>query len=366
MKTLKKILKSFLIIIVLLVFGFIGLIVYALASDYKPDEKELLVRSDKPSLLDDSVCYSLLSWNIGYAGLDKEMDFFYDGGTRVITPEKNCLENVSGIEDFLLRNDTIDFILIQEIDRDSKRSYRIDEYENISKKLPDYNPFFAKNYDVFFVPTPPTKPMGKVLSGIATYSKFIPESSTRYSLPGDFGFPTRLFYLDRCFMVNRFKLSGGKELVLINTHNEAFDEGGDIRRAQMEKLKEFVLNEYNSGNYVITGGDWNQYPPDFKPAFSTDKVFTGKIGNYYLMGIESNYMPQDWKWIYDPSTPSVRTVIAAYDPAATPTSICDFFLISPNIESVSVKCHHLGFTNSDHNPVIINVKLLPPNPPGGA
>jgi endonuclease/exonuclease/phosphatase family metal-dependent hydrolase len=75
------------------------------------------------------------------------------------------------------------------------------------------------------------------------------------------------------------------------------------------------------------------------------------------MGIESDYMPGKWKWIYDPATPSFRTLIAAYDPATTPTSVCDIFLISPNIESVSVKCHHLGFTNSDHNPVIIQVKL---------
>ena len=41
MKTLKKILKIFLIIIAIPVLGFIGLILYAKASDYKPDDKEL-------------------------------------------------------------------------------------------------------------------------------------------------------------------------------------------------------------------------------------------------------------------------------------------------------------------------------------
>jgi endonuclease/exonuclease/phosphatase family metal-dependent hydrolase len=357
MKTLKKILKIFLIILTILVLGFIGLILYAIASDYKPDDKELIAQADNPSVLKDSLIFSLLTWNIGYAGLDKDMDFFKDGGTKVITPKDKCLDNISHIGDFLLKNDTVDFILLQEIDRDSKRSYRIDQYEKIAGILTGHHPFFAKNYDVFFVPAPPTKPMGKVLSGIATYSKFIPESSTRYSLPGDFGFPTQLFYLDRCFMVNRYRIENGKEMVLINTHNEAFDEGGNIRKAQMERLREFVLNEYNSGNYVIAGGDWNQYPPDFKPAFYGNKEFTGQIGNFYLMGIESDYMPGEWKWIYDPATPSFRTLIAAYDPATTPTSVCDIFLISPNIESVSVKCHHLGFTNSDHNPVIMQVKL---------
>ena len=357
MKILKKILKAVLIIITVFVIGFIGLIVYAKISDYKPREKELIWQSERPSVLSDSLTLTLLTWNIGYAGLDKEMDFFKDGGTKVNTPKEKCLDNISKIGEFLFKNDTIDFIMVQEIDRDSKRSYRIDQYEKIAAILSGHHPFFAKNYDVFFVPAPPTNPIGKVLSGIAVYSKFIPESSTRYSFPGDFGFPTQLFYLDRCFMVNRYRMANGKELVLINTHNEAFDKGGMIRKAQMEMLREFVLNEYKSGNYIIAGGDWNQYPPNFKPAFSGNKAFTGQIGNFYLMGIESDYLPDDWKWIYDPSAPSFRTVMTAYDPVTTPTSVCDIFLLSPNIESVSVKCQNLGFTNSDHNPVIIRVKL---------
>jgi len=357
MKILKKVFKSVLILLAVLILGFIGLIVYAVISDYKPEEEEVISQSDKPSVLNDSLTITLLTWNIGYAGLDKDMDFFYDGGTKVITPEKNCRENISGIGDFLKRNDTIDFIIIQEIDRNSKRSYKIDQYQSLSEKLPGYKGFFAENYKVFFVPVPPAKPMGKVLSGMAVYSKFIPESSIRYSLPGDFGFPTQLFQLDRCFIVNRYRIENGKELVLINTHNEAFDKAGNIRKAQMERLREFVLNEFNAGNYVITGGDWNQYPPDFKPAFVGNRGFTGLVGNFNLMGIESDYMPGKWKWIFDPSTPSFRTVTSAYDPATTPTSICDIFLVSPNIESVSVKCQHLGFTNSDHNPVIIEVML---------
>jgi endonuclease/exonuclease/phosphatase family metal-dependent hydrolase len=357
MKILKKILITALLIIIVLVLGFIGLIMYAVISDYKPGEKELISQSDNPSVLDDSLTLTFLTWNIGYAGLGKDMDFFKDGGTKSITPEANCHENIARIGDFLSKNDSVDFIFIQEIDKDSKRSYHEDEYEILSKRLPRHKAFFAKNYDVFFVPVPPSRPYGKVVSGIAAFSKYTPESSTRYALPGDFGFPTQLFMLDRCFMVNRYKIKNDKELVLINTHNEAFDKGGTIRMDQMKKLREFVLNEYNSGNYVVIGGDWNQYPPDFKPAFTGNKEFTGQVGNFNLVGIESDYMPGEWKWIYDPSTPSVRTLVAAYDPATTPTSVCDIFLISPNVESLSVKCHHLGFANSDHNPVIMKVKL---------
>lgn len=228
MKALKIFFRIFLLIVAVLITGFIGLLAYAKVTDFKPEEKEIIGRTENPSVLKDSLSISLLIWNIGYAGLDKNMDFFKDGGTKVITPKDRYLENIDGIGDFLLNNDTIDFILLQEVDRNSKRSYRGDQFEKIAGILAGYNPFFAKNYDVFFVPAPPSKPMGKVVSGIAVYSKYNPVSSIRYSLSGDIGFPTQLFYLDRCFMANRFKVENSKELVLINTHNEAFDEGGKI------------------------------------------------------------------------------------------------------------------------------------------
>ena len=117
MKILKKILKLLLILIIVVVGGFIGLIVYALITDYKPKEKEIIFQSEKPSKLNDSLSITLLTWNIGYAGLDKEMDFFFDGGTRVITPVTKCRENLREIGKFLKNNDSIDFIFLQEVDR---------------------------------------------------------------------------------------------------------------------------------------------------------------------------------------------------------------------------------------------------------
>ncbi|MCX6334477.1 MAG: hypothetical protein NT092_09250 [Bacteroidia bacterium] len=361
MKILKKILLTFVAIILFLVLCFAGLIIYAHFSDYKPEEKTVLFSTGKTGKLDDSLVISLMTWNIGYCGLDKNMDFFYDGGTKVATPEDQCLKNLDAIKKYIRGNDTIDFFLIQEVDMDSKRSYHIDQYRSLGNMVPEYFPFFARNYDVFFVPVPPLNPMGAVLSGLATYSYFQPSSSVRYQFPGEYGFPTQLFMLDRCFMVNRYPLRNGKELLVINTHNEAFDPG-EIRKAQMTYLKKFLLAEYARGNYIITGGDWNQTPPDFKPEFSGNKV------NSDQMAMDSDYLPSEWKWVYDsktPSnkwvydskTPSNRTVKAAYNSATTTTTVIDLFLLSPNISVISAECIKLNFENSDHNPVRIKVRL---------
>ncbi|MGB8491625.1 MAG: endonuclease/exonuclease/phosphatase family protein [Bacteroidales bacterium] len=347
---MKKILKVILGLVLLLVLCFAGIIIYAVISDYKPGPTETIYTSEKPGRLADSAEISLLTWNIGYCGLDKDMDFFYDGGTGVFTPEKKCLQNLNAVKTFLAGNDSIDFFLIQEIDKKSRRSYRMNEYDTLCRLLKGYEDFFAKNYDVFFVPVPVTSPMGKVLSGIATYSRYDPSSSVRYSFPGEYGFPKQLFMLDRCFLVNRYPTINGKELLVINTHNEAFDPG-EIRNAQMAYLREFLLAEYAKGNYVITGGDWNQSPPDFKPEFAVNKV------NEDQMMINSDFLPKEWKWVYDNKVPSNRSVVKAYDQATTPTTVIDLFLLSPNIREISAGCIDLGFRNSDHNPVRIKVKL---------
>jgi exonuclease III len=350
MKTLKKILKTLAALIILLVAGFIGIIIYALISDYKPAEKVIINSAGSPVVLSNSAEISVLTWNIGYCGLDNAMDFFYDGGTKVFTPKGKCVQNLSAVIKFLKNNDSIDYIYLQEVDRKSKRSYKLDELSAIENELKNYSADFATNYDVFFVPVPPASPMGKVFSGISILGKSAPSVSTRYAFPGKYGFPKQLFMLDRCFLVNRYPLSNGKELIMINTHNEAFDPGA-IRKTQMEYLKNFIVDEYKKGNYVIAGGDWNQCPPGFKPEFAENLVNTEQ------MVISSGFLPPDWKWVYDSTVPSNRSVVAAYDPATTTTTVIDFFLLSPNIDRLSVKCINLKFENSDHNPVIIRAKL---------
>lgn len=339
------------IAVIVLVGGLAGIIIYALISDYKPPEKTIIAINKSLSELSDSVKLSLLTWNIGYCGLDKDMDFFYDGGTKVFTPKKQCEINLSAVERFIKGNDSIDFIFIQEIDKKSRRSYFINEYDSLAGIMHRHWPFFGKNYDVFFVPVPPLSPMGKVLSGLATFSRYQPSSSIRYSFPGEYGFPKQLFMLDRCFLVNRYPLQNGKELIIINTHNEAFDPG-KIRKAQMAYLKDYLLKEYQKGNYIIAGGDWNQTPPGYKPAFSVN------VSDMTQMPIPSDFLPNGWEWLYDNKTPSERNVVTAYGQTKTPTTIFDFFLVSPNIKALSVEGIQLNFENSDHNPVKIKVKLV--------
>jgi endonuclease/exonuclease/phosphatase family metal-dependent hydrolase len=201
---------------------------------------------------------------------------------------------------------------------------------------------------------PVTNPMGKVESGIMTFSRFEPTVAQRYSFPLNYSWPTGLFMLDRCFILERFKLPNGKELVIVNTHNSAFDDAGVLRQYELWMLRGFLLSEYEKGNYVIAGGDWNQNPCGFNDSkFKDDYVKDPK-----KTPMEKDYLPATWHWCFDPLYPTNRNVNDIYKAGKTLTTIIDFFVASPNIKIDTVCVVHNDFEYSDHQPVYMKVKLI--------
>ncbi len=347
---MKKFLKILFYLLIIIIVSFAVFLIYASIDNYKPEDKIQVFKSKKSTLLNKENDYSLLIWNIGYCGLNKEMDFFYDGGKNVRPPYNRVLENLKGVRSFLKKHQNTDFILLQEVDKNSKRSYSMNEFDSIASLFPERTSSYGKNYDVFFVPTPITEPMGKVEGGLMTISKYKPETSVRYSFPGNYSWPMELFMLDRCFLVNRYTMEEDKELLIINTHNSAYDNGS-LKAQQMRYLKDFLKDEYNKGNYIIVAGDWNQCPPNFKPSFTQNIM-----DNVQRTDISPKYLPK-WKWLFDNTLPTNRRVGTPYEKGKTLTTVIDFLLLSPNIESISVKNINLDFEYSDHQPVMATFKL---------
>jgi len=341
-----KILKTLLYIILFLALCFGGLIIYATITDYKPQEKEILATTPDAEIITVPQKLSLLIWNIGYCGLSSEMDFFYDGGKSMRTSKLQTVENMKYISEFINKI-PVDFVLLQEIDTASKRSYYINQFEYFKKTLPQYTPFYAMNYNVAFVPLPLTEPMGKVKAGLAAFCRYQPQEATRFAFPGKFAWPKNLFMLDRCFLVNSYKLSNQKKLLVINTHNSAYDDEGTLKKQEMEYLRKFLIEQYEEGNYIIVGGDWNQNPPKFE----TD----GKM--FAETAIKPDFLPAQWKWTYDKKTPTNRKLQTPYNKETTQVTIIDFFLLSPNVETVSVQTFDFNFKNSDHQPVLLIVEI---------
>ena len=361
--TIRATLKRILLLALSVVLAyFAGVLLYSTGTDYQPEDRlpgETQQDAGLPELPD--TAFSFLIWNLGYGGLGAENDFFYGHGMwwtkgHDVRPSLDQHTRYQkDIRQFLL-SQRVDFYLLQEIDRGSRRSHFTDQVADISRGLPGFYAGFFPNYRSPWVPIPllaPWKAYGKTWSGLATLSRYKPTETARLSLPGSFPWPTRLFMLDRCLGLTRYRLARGRELLVVNLHNEAYDSDGSLKSLQLAFLKKLVLQAYDEGNYVVVGGDWNQSPPFFRegmlrPAYPTVRV---------AMPLDAGYMPEGWRWAYDPAVPTNRSIDAPYEKGRTPVSLIDFYLVSPNVRVVQVKALDQGFRSSDHQPVWMEVRF---------
>ena len=323
---------------------------------YQPafEERELIYRGASASYtlptLEDT--FSLVSWNIGYAGLGKENTFFYDGGKQVKPTKVQYEKNLSGIVKTLQSLDSVHFLLLQEVDFDASRTLHVNQQHVMMNVLPFYWTIPAVNYDAYFVPVPFFHPMGKVKSGLLTLARFFPFENTRIAFPMLENWPKSLFMLQRCFSFHRFYVGHSKYLYVVNLHLSAFDEGATSRWTELVVLRSYILHWYNQGHYVVVGGDWNTNPPDFKASYAPEYKFksVGKV-------VSVDFLPEGWQWIYDPSYPTNRFVQTPYQKGITPTTTIDYFLVSPNIKVLDMHALHEEFEFSDHNPVYLKFCL---------
>lgn len=330
----------------------VGLVGYLTVTEHNPAFAETADRgSVNRSETITGRSFSILSFNTGYGGLSADADFFMDGGEGVLPQDPELVgDNVEGILGILSVSEA-DFILLQEVDVDSQRSFETNQWLKYEYDLQDYESRFALNYSCNYVPYPFTEPMGKIQSGIATYSKYDIVSATRYSLPNPFSWPTRAANLKRCLLVTRIPIEDSEQqLVLVNLHMEAYDDSG-ASGEQTRQLISLVKEEYAKGNFVIAGGDFNQTFPDCK-AYKVENPELWAPGKL-------NRVSDGFRYCYDDETPTCRLLNQPYEPESEETQyyVIDGFLVSPNVIVDRVETLDYDFAYSDHNPVRLEFTL---------
>ena len=138
----------------------------------------------------------------------------------------------------------------------------------------------------------------------------------------------------------------GKDWVMLNIHLSAFDAGGNIRVQQFKKLLEIASAYYADGKHVVIGGDWNMQltPTDFPHTTNEKDLFWLKV-------LPHENVPKDWQLVIDPTIATARTNERPYIKGENYTTIIDGFLVSPNVEVLSVTGIDTNFEFTDHQPV---------------
>lgn len=351
----RLILGFFLALLCALLVAAVALFTWLTVTEYKPAPKEAMSLSGTAAeTLHKGDTFKLMSWNIGYCALGDDADFFMEGGDMVRgSDEARVRENLMNIITGI-RKVGPDVLFLQEVDSDSTRSYHIDQTQIMDDLDSNDTSSEALYYSVKFVPYP-VPPIGEVHTSLQTLSNYPVSESTRVQLPVPFSWPVRTANLKRCLLIDRVPVKGSdKELVLINLHLEAYDDG-EGKAAQTEQLLKVMEEEYEKGNYVVAAGDFNQ-------TFSnTDtSAYPQQEGLWSVDAIDTKVFAPDFKMYMDSSVPTCRGTHMPYkgaDPETFQYYMIDGFIVSANLDVESVKTVDYGFVSSDHNPVVLQAAL---------
>lgn len=353
MQRLKKFLKGICIFLLFFIIVLGGALFWLTAREYRPDPIESLEVFSGTRTISPEDTLTIMTYNTGYAGLDKTEDFFMDGGQNVQPKDQKQVENnLNGIGSILVSNPA-DVYFLQEVDLDSKRSFHINEkdyYENILNMPGTY----ALNFSCDCVPYP-LPPIGKVNSGIHTLTDLTIKDASRIALPESFSWPVKTCNLKRCMLETRIPLKGtNAQLVLINFHLEAYDSG-EGKIAQSKMLAEKLNEEYLAGNYVIAGGDFNQTfeGMDKYPILNTENWVPGVISE--------DSLPEHFSFATDDSYPTCRLLNEPYSGSfdSSQVYVIDGFIVSDNLKVSDISVINTDFEYTDHQPVKMEVEFLP-------
>ncbi len=295
----------------------------------------------------------IVSWDIGYACRGRYSDSYREGGNQPFPDNETYQKYLQGVVSTIDQLEYADIILLQHVDIDSRRSRYINQHEMITQMLEHFGHGYSLNASSPFVMHPFHNPEGKIRCAMSTFSRLPFEELTRVALP-----PVYQPYYDPitdapCFQLSRFSLRNGTFLVVLNIQNLPLRQFPGLRLHHLQVIKSFMLDEYLKGNFVVAGGNWQVNPAGYN--FSA--LNNGDKGFSYSAGLEAEFFSSGWQVIFDPEIPSKRFSRAVYKKGISPTTITDFFVISPNIEVHTCKTLDAGFEYSDHNPILLEIYI---------
>ncbi|MCX7606285.1 MAG: endonuclease/exonuclease/phosphatase family protein [Bacteroidia bacterium] len=205
---------------------------------------------------------TVMTWNIKFGG--GRIDFFFDCyGDRVWMTSEEVGDNLKALLR-KIRQVQPDILLIQELDRDSKRSAYVDMLKYIADSSGLPYAVYASQWDIRYVPK---KGLGRINSGNAIFSRWPIDTAYRIPLPLVEAYPWwyRLFYLRRNILVAHIPLPTEPNFWVLNTHLEAYvPEPDSTRYFQIQIFKHLLDSLTQAGAVWVAGGDLNTVPPGTK------------------------------------------------------------------------------------------------------
>lgn len=351
--------------VILLVCGYL---IYVSCQYYRiEDNLELEINNNQNCSISTNTNYTITTYNIGFGAYNHEFSFFMDSGKMLdgkkVTGKNSkahskqvVLNNTNGVVN-IAKELNSDFYLFQEVDTKGDRSHYVNQLDMLKSISDDYGYTYAINFHSAYLAYPFNDPHGANTAGVATFSKYKIEQSTRISYPVDNSFPNKFFDLDRCFSINRVKVNNDKDLVIINSHMSAYDKGGKIRQKQLACLNAILTREYEKGNYVIAGGDFNHDIANSINLFPTQQYVPE-----WVFQLTQEDLADHFRFASSTDDATCRSTDIPYTKGVNYSAVLDGYIISDNVEITNitnlVNGNSVDFQYSDHNPATLTFKLV--------
>ena len=196
----------------------------------------------------------VMSYNIKFGGA--RIDFFFDGwGERVHMTAAEVQDNLDGVLALIDEVDP-DILLLQEVDRDSRRTAFVDQAQYLLDNSKLNYGAYSHAWKANFVPD---HGLGKVDMGVMIASRYPLEDAERIDqgvIDEQHPF-TQAFYLRRCMLKAGVRISPGRLVHALNEHTAAYSTDGTKQR----QIDQVHAEAKAIKGALIVGGDFNALPP---------------------------------------------------------------------------------------------------------
>lgn len=249
-----------------LIFALVALLGWAKWASFEPEpvQRAEIVSGGGAPVLQAGQRLKVLSWNIQFLAGKGHVFFFDVPGNKgpEERPDREDIERTLPEVVRIIQEENPDVILLQEVDDGAARTYGDDQLARILALLPKSYGEHASAYywKMPYVPHPRIR--GSVGMKLTALSKYKMKSAIRYALPQAVHPPiVRWFQFRRALLEVRLPVEGGKDLVLMDSHLEAFMQDGIVKKQEMDFLDQHLAT-LDSLPWIM-GADMNLLPPGF-------------------------------------------------------------------------------------------------------
>jgi len=266
------VIKALVALIALALIAFGALVAYTFANEHRPASVEpVMVEGDGSGPgLKAGQPFKVVSWNLQY-GASRKHRFFYDGGEAVHVPAADVAETVAAIS-AVLAEEAPAISLLQEIDRDSTRTGRLDQLPPYVEAMQATATSSAPYHLAGFVPKPFTNPLGRVHMALGILTRGPHTTAQRHQLAlMDEPRVVQALNLKRALLTAEVPVEGlDQPLAIAVTHLSAFSFGDGTLEKQVAALADWMAARPADQPWILAG-DFNLLPPgDDKNRLTTE------------------------------------------------------------------------------------------------